>query len=116
MTTTEKPIFDNDFFNGVTDGDEEFKDALIKIFISSTENQIIEIKKVAYSTECDQNNWYSALHSLKGSCSSIGAIKLTSFIIDKQSMSEELNTEDKIEAYEEIHRLLGEVKSEILKI
>jgi HPt (histidine-containing phosphotransfer) domain-containing protein len=116
MPTTEKPIFDNDFFDIVTDGDKEFKDTLIKIFISSTESQIIEIKKVVYSSKCNQNNWYSALHSLKGSCSSVGATKLTSFITDKQQMSEELNREDKIEAYEEIHRLLEEVKSEILKI
>ncbi|MFT4718681.1 MAG: HPt (histidine-containing phosphotransfer) domain-containing protein [Rickettsiales bacterium] len=116
MLTTEKPIFDNDFFGSITDGDEEFKDTLIKIFISSTENQIIEIKKVVDSAKYNQNNWYSALHSLKGSCSSVGAIKLTSFITDKQNMSEELNREDKIEAYEEMHKLLEEVKSEILKI
>ena len=36
MSTTEKPILNKEVFENITNGDSEFKNELINIFISST--------------------------------------------------------------------------------
>ena len=116
MSTTKKPIFDNQFFNDITDGDDDFKKELIDIFISSTAEQLSEIEKVANSNNSDEDSWHSVLHSLKGSCFSIGALKLSDFIANSQNEDSKHSKEEKIEIYKEIAKLLEEIKSEMLKI
>lgn len=116
MSTTEKPIFDNHFFNNITEGDREFTDELIELFISSSGDQLLEIKKVADSKDSDSNAWHSALHSLKGSCSSIGALKLAEFIIDNQNKGSELTQEDRIKIHKEIAIMLDKTTSKMLEL
>ncbi|MDA7705369.1 Hpt domain-containing protein [Rickettsiales bacterium] len=115
MSTTQKPIFDTVFFNNITDGDESFKNELIDVFISSAQDQLHEIRKAAEEQNSNQYGWHSALHSLKGSCSSIGAIKLSSFIIEHQNKNLDLTKEYKISIYNDIKSILEETESEITK-
>jgi HPt (histidine-containing phosphotransfer) domain-containing protein len=110
-----KPIFDIEFFNDITDGDKDFQSELIEVFISSVEEQLLDIKKVSEEQKSDPYKWHSVLHSLKGSCSSIGAIRLADFIISKQNKNIDFTTEEKIEIYKNIAILLEETKSELSK-
>ena len=116
MSTTEKPIFDYNFFNNITEGDQEFTNELIELFISSAGDQLLEIKKVADSEDSDSNAWHSALHSLKGSCSSIGALKLAEFIIDNQNKDSKLTQEDRIKIHKEIAIMLDQTTSKMLEL
>jgi HPt (histidine-containing phosphotransfer) domain-containing protein len=117
MSTTQKPIFDTLFFNNITGGDEDFKNELIEVFISSSDDQLFEIKKAAEDKNSDQYNWHSVLHSLKGSCSSIGAIQLSELIIKNQNKSNnQISKEERLNIYKEIEQLLQKTKSEMLKI
>ena len=59
MSTTEKPILNKEVFENITNGDSELKNQLINIFISSTKEQIAEIKEVAKSSNSNQYQWYS---------------------------------------------------------
>ena len=116
MSTTEKPILNKEVFENITNGDSEFKNELINIFISSTKEQIAEIKEVAKSSNSNQYQWYSVLHSLKGSCSSVGAVKLSEFIIENQNKDEGYEKEERIRIYEEIKSLLEETNDAILSM
>lgn len=115
MSTTLKPIFDIEFFNDITDNDKDFQSELIEIFISSVSEQLLDIEKEAKEQKSDPYKWHSVLHSLKGSCSSIGAIRLSDFIISKQNKDIDFTREEKIKIYKKIETLLEETKSELLK-
>jgi|DEB0MinimDraft_10_1074344.scaffolds.fasta_scaffold30775_2 HPt (histidine-containing phosphotransfer) domain-containing protein len=115
MSTTLKPIFDMAFFNDITDGDKDFQSELTEVFVSSVSDQLLDIKKVSEEQKSNPYKWHSVLHSLKGSCSSIGAIKLSDFIISKQNKNINFTREEKIKIYKKIETLLEETKSELLK-
>lgn len=115
MSSTEKLILDIKFFNNLTSGDQTFHNELIDVFIDSTKKQLSDIKN-SINVKDGRYIWHSSLHTLKGSCLSIGALRLAHFILSNQNKEKDLPKDQKIAIYNEVEELLSKTIDEIEKL
>ena len=113
MDSKRKPVFDMEHALEVTDGDMEFLKELIEIFKADCPERLAGISRAI--KEKDFNALDETAHSLKGSSSNLGLIRVYEIFWKLEKMGKSENIEGADEAFKQLEEELERFKNFVSK-
>jgi CheY-like chemotaxis protein len=107
-TNNRQPLIDQEQLDGITDGDREFQEELLRSFVDDARIDLEEAKQAL--KERDMLNLERKIHRIKGAAANLAITELSqvSATLERQARANQLENPDRLLA--EIERLIEEVR------